>query len=147
MIEDYEENGRCSNCGRCCTDFLCMTRDEARRIARYLMEHPDTKAFQAVSEGGKLMASCPFRDPLAKRCSVYPARPSICRTFRCGMGDEVAKANFGRMSARDGATCFASLHWIFLGDPRLQDAIGLPRPSRADWLGMDPEKFDGGTRK
>ena len=36
---------------------------------------------------------CPFRDEVAKTCTIYPVRPEICRTFICCHAKEEIERN------------------------------------------------------
>lgn len=92
-VTDYTVNGKCSNCGACCSDFLPLSRDEIRRIQaavekRHLKEHRDV-----MSMGKTLDLTCPFRDNVKKRCDIYDIRPAICREFICNDGEEKIRAN------------------------------------------------------
>ena len=72
-----------SGCGRCCETFIPeITRSEADYIASHLLGtgHPLTLDSWTV---GELDGACPFfriqGDPY--HCSIYQARPLICRLF------------------------------------------------------------------
>lgn len=39
MITDYTTQGKCSNCGACCSDFLPLSDNDIRRIKVYIAEH------------------------------------------------------------------------------------------------------------
>lgn len=91
--ETYEnhcdKNGKCSNCGRCCSDLLPMTRDELQRLKDYakrhhLIEHRERPFF----DPNAIDMSCPFRNNETRRCDVYPVRPQICRQFLCSKPKE-----------------------------------------------------------
>lgn len=77
-----------SGCGECCeTIDFAVSSPEAERVAEFLLdERPDLLAkFEAGPvhgfEAGKVR--CPFYDPdnLAAHCTVYEARPLLCRAF------------------------------------------------------------------
>ena len=38
-IPDYSTNGKCSRCGRCCSNLLSMTIEDVHRIRDYLRMH------------------------------------------------------------------------------------------------------------
>ena len=78
------------DCGGCCTDhgdytFIYVDRPTERRIARFLKLDLAgfRKRFTALDEGNRVLRmdapDCPFLD--GKRCSIYPVRPTQCRTF------------------------------------------------------------------
>lgn len=88
-----------SGCGSCCERFVPdITAVEARMVAAYLLfvkqapqtvamlaDHPDGIDFQLRSspDATKPASSgCPLYDPdNPYHCTVYPARPLICRLF------------------------------------------------------------------
>lgn len=135
-ITDFTINGKCSNCGACCSDTPCVTKEETRRIAKWLASN-EVKPFPVVKGGTVLRANCPFRDDVNKRCLIYPVRPLVCRTFKCNMGNKGAEKNLKRMFDRKGASFQISFHWIFMGDPSICEVMGLPLVDRAEWLGKE----------
>lgn len=78
---DYTNNGKCSNCGRCCSNLLPLTDDEIVRIKKYIKKHNIKKQVHNVLE--KIDMNCPFRDEINKKCLIYEIRPEICRQFMC----------------------------------------------------------------
>lgn len=139
VITNFTIDGNCSNCGACCSDTPCVTKDETRRIAKWLKSH-EAKIDRPLKITNLVKATCPFRNEKDKRCEVYPVRPLICRTFKCDMGDKGAEKNLKRMIGRKDASFLVSLRWIFLGDSSVCKALGLPLVDRADWLGENPEE-------
>lgn len=80
-------NGRCSQCGECCGHLLPLSRADIKQLKRYIRKHKKvlyTPREQAVLIS-ELLISCPFLllDKKEERCSVYPARPAVCRLFDC----------------------------------------------------------------
>lgn len=140
-ITNFECDGKCSNCGQCCGDAICVTPPEVRRIAKYVRGH-SVNAFPIAIANGSVRVSCPFRNEAHKRCEVYPVRPLICKTFRCGMGEDASKANLEKLLKRPDATCLVSFNWVFLGDPRLAKVLGLPLVNREQWLGFSPKLLE-----
>lgn len=74
-------------CGVCCTaiDFG-VSRPEALRVAEFLLDHPailERFLAQKVEEPPTGKTQCPLYDPEneAAHCTVYEARPLLCRTF------------------------------------------------------------------
>ena len=74
-------------CGVCCTaiDFG-VSRPEAARVAEFLLDHPailDRFLAQPIAEPDAGKVQCPLYDAenLAAHCTVYEARPLLCRTF------------------------------------------------------------------
>ncbi len=90
---DFTVNGKCSNCGHCCSNMLPMSKQEVNRIKAYIKEH-DIKEqrhnFTALAD-----MTCPFRDETNRKCLVYEVRPAICRQFMCNhTHEEIMKAKF-----------------------------------------------------
>jgi len=78
------------DCGACCTDhgeytFVYLEKDEERAIAEFLELSLAAfrKRWTTRDEGHRVLRmdgpDCPFLD--GKRCTIYPVRPSQCRTF------------------------------------------------------------------
>ena len=38
-VINYTENGKCSNCGQCCTDYIPISQKEINRIRKYIKKH------------------------------------------------------------------------------------------------------------
>lgn len=55
-----------------------MTRTEYERIREFL---GGCEPFPIVRKTGQMIAPCPFKDPRASSCVIYPVRPLICRLF------------------------------------------------------------------
>lgn len=81
-VIDYTHNGKCSNCGECCSDYLPVSRDDIARIHRYVEKHGIKEHRNNVVNAG-IDLTCPFRDNVNRRCDIYPVRPGICREFKC----------------------------------------------------------------
>lgn len=81
---DCTVNGECSNCGECCSNLLPMTRKEVDAIKRYVKRHgiKPQKHF-APTRNPMYDMVCPFRDNANRRCTIYDARPYICRVWSC----------------------------------------------------------------
>lgn len=77
--------GNCSRCGECCGDILHLDDEEIQRIDDYIKKH---KVYQLNKGENNLI--CPFRDNFLKRCTIYEARPFICRAFKCDTPPEKA---------------------------------------------------------
>lgn len=85
--EFYSNNcvdGKCSNCGECCSDLLPLTDAEVRKIKRYAKAHNLKEHRQAPFFDPKAIdLTCAFRNEQTKRCDIYPVRPLICQAFIC----------------------------------------------------------------
>lgn len=91
MVEDFTCNGKCSDCGQCCTDFLPLSRKEVKRIKAYIKSHHIKE--QSHNAFMKIDLTCPFRDETNKRCLIYEVRPDICKTFICNQSHDVMLKN------------------------------------------------------
>ena len=83
-VHDYTKNGRCVGCGACCSSLLPLSDKDIKRIKTY-MERNDIKERKRITPSAKpvIDLTCPFRDNVEKKCTIYPVRPDICRSFRC----------------------------------------------------------------
>lgn len=68
--------GDCKGCGECCSRFLPLTWFDVLRLKGHI-ERTGIKPRELAENDFR----CPF---LAEgMCSVYEARPEICRVYRC----------------------------------------------------------------
>jgi Fe-S-cluster containining protein len=79
-------------CGTCCEGYVpdCLPV-EAEYLALYLLaEKPQTASRMLELWAGPAPTGCPLYDPTPPfHCSVYPARPLVCRLFAfAGMGSK-----------------------------------------------------------
>ncbi|KAB2968786.1 MAG: YkgJ family cysteine cluster protein [Thermoanaerobaculia bacterium] len=98
----------CGNCpAYCCSyEYIEVTDADLARLARHFELDADTaeRRYTKRSRGGKspfrvlrhrkdkvFGTACQFLDRKTRRCGVYEARPTICRTYpgsgRCGFYD------------------------------------------------------------
>lgn len=84
-ICDKTKNGKCSECGGCCTIFLPVTKKEVEIIKKYVKEH-DIKPIERQTLIGYNM-TCMFLDQETKKCKIYPVRPYVCKDFLCNHKD------------------------------------------------------------
>ena len=84
-VYDFTEDGKCSNCGQCCSDILPISEEDIKRIKAFMKKHgvKEQKHFVPISVPIAFDLTCPFRDNANKRCVIYPVRPEICRDFKC----------------------------------------------------------------
>lgn len=86
----------CSECGRCCSGpeegYVWITADEIRAAAEFLRLPVEQFTARYAYRAGRRMslrekpgnADCVFLEPDAdgnKRCTIYPVRPTQCRTW------------------------------------------------------------------
>lgn len=103
MLEDFRngvynftDNGKCTQCGECCSNFLPISKQEIGEIKQYIKKHKvkEQKHLFPFS-GPQIDATCPFLrlDRKTERCSIYNVRPDICRWFKCdkphGMSEHI----------------------------------------------------------
>lgn len=74
----YTPKGNCKGCGECCARFLPVSKFDTQRLSDYVCKH-HIKPHKATAA---LDLTCPYLTD-AKECAVYPARPEVCRTYRC----------------------------------------------------------------
>lgn len=84
-------NFTCTQCGNCCTGapgVVWVTEDEIAQIAEVRGTSVDevrerhTRSVEGrVSLTERTNGDCTFFDPQTRRCTVYGARPSQCRTW------------------------------------------------------------------
>ena len=79
-------DGKCSQCGKCCLRWLPMSSRDIKNIRNYIKKHDVFYAPRMISP---LMTQettcCPFLrwDQTTERCQIYPARPTVCRSYDC----------------------------------------------------------------
>ncbi len=94
LVVDNTKDGKCSNCGQCCSDMLPLSEKEVRTIKKYVSRNHIKEQRHNVATGVDL--TCPFRDERQRKCLIYDVRPEICREFMCNQSiDEIR-------SRRDG---------------------------------------------
>lgn len=81
-MKDFTKNGKCENCARCCSNILFSTKEEIKRIKKYMKENNIKLKSPYSVLNTTYVESCPFLND-EKKCSIYPARLNICRTFSC----------------------------------------------------------------
>ena len=83
-VYDFTKDGKCSQCGQCCANFLPMSEKELKIIKRYVKKHhikPQKHLMPTVEP--VMDFTCPFRDDQNRICTIYQQRPQICRSFKC----------------------------------------------------------------
>ena len=83
-VTDFTRNGKCSNCGACCTATLPMSKKELKAIKDYVKKNKvKTHTHKNIVLEDIVDLTCPFRNKEQKICEIYPVRPWICRKFVC----------------------------------------------------------------
>lgn len=83
MITNKTCNGKCSNCGECCSDILPIDQTEIKRIKKFIQKNGIKESKHLSIIDTRLDLTCPFRDNKNKKCLIYEVRPDICRCFIC----------------------------------------------------------------
>ena len=87
---DLTDNGKCTGCGSCCTNFLPMTEKEVSIIHRYIKERNVKEQKHVIpSSEPTVDMTCPFLDDSKScdKCLIYEVRPRVCRDFICRPSD------------------------------------------------------------
>lgn len=84
-VMDCSISGKCSNCGNCCNDIIPLTNSDINRIKNYIKKNNIKPCNHSANFllNPTLDAVCPFRDEENMKCTIYPVRPDICRSFTC----------------------------------------------------------------
>lgn len=119
-VVNNTDNGKCSNCGECCGDFLPLSQDDIKRIRKYLSSHKVKDHRNNVVQAG-FDFTCPFRDNVKRRCAIYEARPAICREFKCDQTPERIAENKAFFNTRYNVV---SMRQLFFGEDTRGDMLG-----------------------
>lgn len=115
-VWDFTVDGKCSNCGQCCSNLLPMTIAEINRIRKYIRLHGIKEQKHLYPTVKPLLdAVCPFRNNDKKRCEIYEVRPAICREFQC---DKPKKGIAADMSKFQGKIQLVLVRDTFFGERR-----------------------------
>ena len=85
-VKDFTVDGKCSNCGKCCSNMLPLSKFEIQRIKNYIKDKGIKEQRHNAIVGVDM--TCPFRDEANKRCLIYDIRPDICKQFMCNHTQE-----------------------------------------------------------
>lgn len=98
-IEDnvcnFTKDGKCSECGNCCSNILPMSQKEIDTVQRYIKKNNIKECKHLIPLANPALdLTCPFLnlDKDSKKCMIYPVRPEICRQFICD-SEQRAKHN------------------------------------------------------
>lgn len=75
-------NGICSKCGECCGIVLPLDQEDADKIQEYVVSHKifPNKYLRIMTNKWQ----CPYYNGnKEKGCSIYEARPKICKYYQC----------------------------------------------------------------
>ena len=108
---DFTKDGKCSNCGQCCSNFLPISQKEADAIARYMKKNGIKEHINRPPTTQPTMDwTCPFRNEAERKCDIYPVRPAICRDFKC---DKPAKGIMADRGMYEGKYGIADMRETF----------------------------------
>jgi Fe-S-cluster containining protein len=87
-VYNFCVNGKCIECGKCCSAYLPLSKREIELIKSYVEKNnirPCEHKFYFLAEQPKLDLTCPFLDNTKEnhKCTIYKVRPDICRHFKC----------------------------------------------------------------
>lgn len=84
-VFDKTQDGKCSNCGECCSDLLPISDEEIAKIKRFIKKNgiKEQKHFFPTAIVPMYDFTCPFRNNAEQKCVIYSVRPAICRDFQC----------------------------------------------------------------
>ena len=82
-VWDFTVDGKCSNCGSCCSNLLPMSAKEIKVIKRYIKKKGIKEQKRLYLSSVVLDMTCPFRSDTEHKCLIYEVRPAICRDFQC----------------------------------------------------------------
>ena len=83
---NFTKDGKCVQCGACCSNFLPMTDREIRIIRAYIKKNGIKPHDHVVPFAGRIEDwTCPFLDggKRTEKCDIYKVRPLICQKFIC----------------------------------------------------------------
>lgn len=80
------DNGKCTECGECCSNMLPLTDKEVSEIRQYIQKnHIRERKHLLPVAAAHIDLTCPFLDSAKQnhKCVIYQVRPMICRLFKC----------------------------------------------------------------
>lgn len=105
ILYNIPRHKNCTNCGECC-GLVPASKVEINTIRNYIATH----GISPIKHKDKV--TCPFRDNEAKKCLIYPVRPTICRLMGVVKG----------MSCPNGNTCEIGGDKFLPKDKEVKDA-------------------------
>lgn len=82
FLVDKTNDGVCSCCAECCSNWLPISEKEYLEIGRYITKHNILGYRSAIDLNWH--NKCPFLDE-HRKCRVYKVRPLICQKFKCDL--------------------------------------------------------------
>jgi len=82
-IIDFTNNGECSCCGGCCTNYLPINEKELKTLRTWVKKHKFVPVNRVEGQESLVFdATCPFMTKDSK-CACYKVRPAVCKAFNC----------------------------------------------------------------
>ena len=82
-IQNLSLDGKCSKCGKCCSDILPLTSQDMARMRMFIQTNKFKPFTQRTEETKDYYDnSCPFMTDDFK-CAIYTIRPEVCKYFGC----------------------------------------------------------------
>ena len=82
MGKDFTCNGICSKCGECCGAILPLDQEDVDKIEKYVLANEIYSNKNILVMQNKLQ--CPYyTGNREKGCAIYPARPKVCKLYKC----------------------------------------------------------------
>ena len=81
---DFTDNGKCTQCGKCCSNLLPMTEKEIKVIRKYIKQYHIKEYKHLIPLAQPVIdMTCPFLndDKPTEKCMIYEVRPQICKSF------------------------------------------------------------------
>ena len=95
---DFTKDGKCIQCGACCSRYLPLSQREIRQIKAYITKHNIKRQLHGVNvmAAPTLDHLCPFLDDTKPdhKCTIYEIRPIVCKEFICSWRGETSKKVF-----------------------------------------------------
>lgn len=93
-VTDFTVDGKCSQCGGCCSRTLPLTDKEKETIKKFVKKKklkPHRIPINPLLAEQPIDFTCPFlqfdRDGDGTWCSIYNVRPGVCKAFQCNKDD------------------------------------------------------------
>jgi Fe-S-cluster containining protein len=85
---DLTDNGKCTECGNCCSVYIPLTDEEITAIRKYIKLHHIKECKHGVAiplAQPVLDMCCPFLDDSKPnhKCTIYSIKPKVCSDFIC----------------------------------------------------------------
>lgn len=112
-VKVFAQDGKCSNCGQCCSNILPISDVEILRIKKYIEKHEIAEQILRYPMNQPVLnMKCPFRDDSQKKCLIYEVRPAICRDFQC---DKPQKKIYADRDLYHGKYAAVDMRSVFYG--------------------------------